>query len=97
MTAGVYCFDTSAILTAILTLDGQDDVDTSFVFEVGSTLTTATAAAVTLNNGAVPCNVYFAVGSSPTLDTGTVFAGNIIAMASISLDGKVRIWAGYMR
>jgi len=50
-------------------------------------LTTASASSVVLTNGTSPCNVYWAVGSSATLGTGTNFSGVIIAEASITLDG----------
>ena len=37
-----------------------------------------------LINGASPCNVFWQVGSSATLGTGTSFAGNILALTSIT-------------
>ena len=82
---GVYCFNTSAPLTGTLTLDGQSNANAVFVFQIGSTLTTATSAAVSLIGGAQATNVYWQVGSSATLGTGTTLAGNIVALASISL------------
>ncbi|TKA76794.1 hypothetical protein B0A55_05838 [Friedmanniomyces simplex] len=83
--AGVYSFASSGGLTGILTLDGQGDPNAVFVFQFGSTLTTATAAAVVLINGAQACNVYWQVGSSATLGTATVFAGVVVAQASITV------------
>jgi len=82
---GVYCFDTSAQLTGTLTLDGQGDSNAVFVIQIGSTLTTATIAVVDLIGGAKPGNVYWQVGSSATLGLGTAFAGNIVALESITL------------
>lgn len=41
---GVYNFASSAQLTGILTLDGQNNANSVFVFQMGSTITTATAA-----------------------------------------------------
>ena len=79
---GVYCFNTSAQLTGTLMLVGTaTDV---WVFQIGSTLTTATGAAVVMSGG-LPGNVFWQVGSSATLGTGTAFAGNILALASITL------------
>ncbi len=86
LTSGVYCFDTSAQLTGELTLDVQGDSDAVFVFQMGSTLTTAPGASVDFVNGSPSCNVYWQVGSSATLDTGTQFAGNIVALTSITLN-----------
>ena len=85
LTPGVYHFASSAQLTGMLTLDGQNQVNPQFVFQIGSTLTTASASSIVLINGSNACNVYFQVGSSATLGTGTMFAGNIIASASDTL------------
>lgn len=85
LTPGVYFFSTSAFLTGTLTLDAQGNPDALFVFQIGSTLTTASNAAVVNINGADGCNTYWQVGSSATLGTGTAFCGNILAMASITL------------
>lgn len=81
----VYCFDTSAGLTGNLVLDAQQNPNAMWVFQIGSTLTTATNATVTVINGGSACNVYWQVGSSATLGTNTAFAGNIVALASVTL------------
>ncbi|CAN5574160.1 hypothetical protein BH20VER1_BH20VER1_13620 [soil metagenome] len=80
---GVYTFSSSAQLTGILTLQGSGDPNAQFVFQIGSTLTTATASAVVLL-GVDPCNVFFQVGSSATLGAATAFQGNILALTSIT-------------
>ncbi len=82
---GVYCFSSSAQLTGALTLDAGGDAGAVWVFKTGSTLTTASNSSVLLKNGAQACNVFWQVGSSATLGTGTAFAGNILALASITL------------
>jgi hypothetical protein len=88
---GVYCFDSSAQLTGILTLNGNG----VYVFKIGSTLTTATGSSVVLTNGALCGNVFWQVGSSATLGTGTIFVGNVIAFTSdtvttgVSVAGRV--------
>ena len=79
---GVYCFSTSAQLTGTLTLSGTGQ----YVFQIGSTLTTASGSAVVFINGALASNLYWQVGSSATLGTGTAFGGNILAQASITLN-----------
>jgi len=84
---GVYCFSSSAGLTGTLTLDGQGDPMAQWVFQIGSTLITATNATVSLINGAAQCNVFWQVGSSATIQTNNVFVGNILALTSITLDG----------
>ena len=92
LTPGVYCFpNTTAQLTGEVTLDGQGDSSAIFVFQIGSTLTTASNASVLTLNGATACNVFWQVGSSATLGTGTEFAGNILALQSISLNTNANL------
>ncbi|MFN2315505.1 MAG: ice-binding family protein [Gemmatimonadales bacterium] len=83
---GVYCAATSMSVTGTVTLDGQGDPNARFVFQIGSTLTTGTSANIALINGAMAKNVWFQVGSSATLGTGTTFRGNILALESITLN-----------
>jgi len=84
LTAGVYNSASSLGLTGTLTLDGENNPDAVFIFQAGSTLTTASASKVTLINGAQPCNVFWQVGSSATFGTTTDFVGHVFALASIS-------------
>jgi subtilisin family serine protease len=91
LTSGVYCFSSSAQLTGTLTLDAQGNANAVFVFKMGSTLTTASGSSVVMINGGSPCNVFWQVGSSATLGTTTRFAGNIIALASITVTTGVVI------
>ncbi len=86
LTAGVYCFSTSAQLTGTLTLDAQGSAGSVFIFKIGSTLTTASGSSVVLINSGSICNTFWQVGSSATLGTTTSFAGSILAQASITLD-----------
>jgi len=90
LTAGVYCFTSSAQLTGILTLNAQGNANAVFIFKIGSTLTTASGASVVVINGGSPCNVFWQMGSSATLGTaaigaGTSFVGNMLALTSITL------------
>jgi Ice-binding-like len=87
--AGVYCSASSMLVTGNLTLDGGGDVNSTFVFQAGSTLTTA--GNVILINGAQARNVYFVVGSSATLGVGSAWQGNIIALSSITLNDNVTL------
>ena len=45
---GVYCYSSAAQLTGTLTLDAQGDARAVFVFQIGSTLTTASNASVVM-------------------------------------------------
>jgi type VI secretion system secreted protein VgrG len=86
LTPGVYCFSTSAQLTGTLTLDAQGNPNAIFLFKIGSSLTTASGSSVLLINSASSCGVFWQVGSSATLGTGTSLAGNIVALTSITLN-----------
>jgi type VI secretion system secreted protein VgrG len=96
---GVYFFSSVAQLTGTLTLNDQGNPDAIFVFQIGSTLTTAANSSVqTINdpNSASGISVFWQVGSSATLETGTAFEGNILALTSITagngatvLDGRL--------
>lgn len=94
---GVYCFDSSAQLTGTLRLDARNDPTAAWLFQVTSSLTTASNAAVVLVNGATPCNndnVTWQVGSSATVGTATSFVGNILANTSITLNASANTTGG---
>ena len=55
-----------------------------FIFQIGTTLITGSNTSVSLINGAQACNVFWQVGSSATLGSGTHFVGTIMAAASIT-------------
>jgi hypothetical protein len=82
---GVWRAPVSLAITGNVTLDGQNNPNAVFIFQAASTLTTATNSSVTLIRLANPCNVFWQVGSSASLTTASVFSGNILAQASISL------------
>ena len=70
-------------ITGNLTLAGP--ATGVWVFQIGSTLITATNnSQVIMSGGGLSKNVFWQVGSSATLGTATTFAGNILAQASIT-------------
>jgi hypothetical protein len=85
LTPGLYKAPVTLGISGTVTLDGQNHKNSSFVFQIPSTLTTAVNSAVTLTNQASACNVYWQVGSSATLNTASAFSGTIMAAASASL------------
>ena len=87
---GVYCSPSSILVTGDLTLDGGGDPNATFVFQAGSTITTA--GSVILINGAQARNVYWQVGSSATLGGGpATWRGNILALTTITLNNNVTL------
>lgn len=96
LTPGVYCFSSSAQLTGTLTLNALGNPNAVFIFQIGSTLTTGSSSSVSVINGgpASSCGVSWQVGSSATLGTATAFAGNIVALSSITLNTGASVTGG---
>jgi hypothetical protein len=89
LTPGVYCFDSSAQLTGTLNLVGGGP----WIFQIGSTLTTASNSSVLVNSHD-DCNgsdVFWQITSSATIGTGTQFVGNIVALTSITLTAGANV------
>jgi hypothetical protein len=86
LTPGVYCYSSTAQLTGALTLDALGNPNALFLFKIGSALTTASGSSVTIINGGSSCNhLFWQVGSSATIGTGSTFAGDVLALSSITL------------
>src|SRR5579863_249592 len=99
LTPGVYSTGTTFLLTGgdTLTLNAQGKNNVSFVFLVGSALTTGVGSTVKLINPGSNDGVYWVeegTGGSATLDTGSTFVGNILASVSITLDKGATITCG---
>lgn len=94
LTPGVYSFSSTATLNGTLTLDFHGLSNILFVFQVGSTLTTGSNSTVQVINGNGTDGIYWQVGSSATLGSSTTFAGNILALASITLVSGAKIECG---
>lgn len=84
--SGIYNGSSSLGITGTLILDALGDPDAVWIFQAGSTLITASNSTVLLLGGAKSSNVFWQVGSSATLGTGTEFAGSILASQSITLN-----------
>ena len=90
LTPGVYKFDSSAQLTGTLALSGNG----VYIFQIGSTLTTASNSVVQTINGAQACSVYWQVGTSATLGSATHFQGTLMALTSITMVTGANIISG---
>jgi hypothetical protein len=83
---GVYRFTSSAQLTGTLHLNDATANDV-WIFQIGSSLTTASNSAVIFDNGfGQNCNVFWQVGSSATLGTSSAMVGNILALTTITMN-----------
>jgi hypothetical protein len=84
-TPGVRTASSSLLLSSgSVTLDAKGDPNAVFIFQIGSTLITGSNTSVSLINGAQACNVFWQVGSSATLGTGTRFVGTVMAAETIT-------------
>ena len=69
-----------------LTLDGQNDPNAVWIFQIGSTLTVNTNAQVKLINGARAANVFWAVGSASSISANVKFEGTVLAQTANSVE-----------
>jgi hypothetical protein len=84
---GVYKASSSLEVSGALTLNARGNPNAVWIFQASSTLITDPAgSSVVLTNGAQACNVFWQVGSSATLNTGTAFQGTILALTSITVN-----------
>lgn len=72
-------------ITGDLTLDPLGDPNATWIFQIGSTLITASGKVTVLPPGQNG-NVFWQVGSSATLGTGTTMVGNVMTGASITMN-----------
>jgi hypothetical protein len=84
-TPGLYANLSSVELSAgSVTLDAQGDADAVFIFQISTTLTTIGGTEVVLAGGAKATNIFWAVGTSATLGTTSIFKGTILAAIAIT-------------
>ena len=81
-------------LTGALTLDGGGNVNAFWVFQMDSDLITSVGSSVNVIGTGAGAGVFWNVRSSATLNTGSVFEGNILALASITMGDAVTLNCG---
>jgi hypothetical protein len=89
LAAGVYTSTSGLALTGVLTLTGS--TSSVFIFQAGSTLVTGTDSSIVLEGGVQACNIFWQVGTSATLKTGSKFFGTVMAYATASLTKTVTV------
>jgi Ice-binding-like len=89
---GVRTASSSLLLSSgSVTLNAEGNPNAVFIFQIPTTLITGSHTTVSLINGAQACNVFWQVGSSATLGTGTHFVGTIMAAESITANTDATI------
>ena len=92
LTPGVYCVGAAATnLSGTLTLNAQGNANAVLDFQMSSTLITSPGSTVSFISGGNACSVQWQVSSSATIDTGTTFVGNILALTAISMNGGANL------
>ncbi|MBY0577881.1 MAG: DUF3494 domain-containing protein [Burkholderiales bacterium] len=87
LTPGVYTVAAGTTnLSGTLTLNGQGNANAAWVFQMPSTLITSSNSVVNVINTGSGAGVYWNVGSSATIAVNTTFIGNILALASITMN-----------
>jgi hypothetical protein len=89
-TPGVHNFDVAVSIAfgTTVTLDGQGDPNSQFVFKAGTTLITAADTFFILINGAKAENILWALGNSATLGARSVLEGSILAGTAITFGAQ---------
>ncbi|MEO7101331.1 MAG: ice-binding family protein [Luteolibacter sp.] len=89
---GVYTFSGSASLTGALVLDARGRNGAFWVFQIGTSLTTAANSSVTVinpgSNGGRDCGIFWNAQSAITIGAKNSIAGNYLAGTSITFGGK---------
>ena len=89
LVSGVYRFDAAAALTGSLVLDAQGQNNAFWVFQIGTTLTTAASSSVTVinfgSNAGADLGLFWNVGAAISIGASNNLAGNYIAGTSIAL------------
>lgn len=86
LSPGVYQDPSSFTITGNLTLNALGDFNAVWIFQTGSTLIASTGSQVILTGGARAENVFWQVGSSATINTGSNFSGSVMALESITMN-----------
>jgi len=100
LTPNMYRFGGAASVNGTLILDGQNNPNSVFVFQINGALTVGAASQVILINSATPNNVFWQVNGAASMAANTAFAGIIVANGAVSfgdmasLEGKGLSTAG---
>ncbi len=79
------------VSSGALTLDGGGNGNAVWIFQMASTFTMGPSRQIILAGGARAANIYWQVGTSATIGPTAVFAGNILADQSITLQTGARV------
>ncbi|MCX6252328.1 MAG: IPTL-CTERM sorting domain-containing protein [Bacteroidetes bacterium] len=85
LTPNVYCILSAGVLNGDVTLDGQNNPGSIFIFKIGGAFATDYNSHIFLINQASACNVYWQIDGDFALHGVSVFRGTVIASGAIHL------------
>jgi hypothetical protein len=95
LNAGVYAIAGVTTLNNVLTLDGQNNPNAKFIFQISAPFSTNASSKVMLINGALACNVFWKVEGAVNLGTLSTMRGTVVAHtglidmgAGVTLEGR---------
>jgi hypothetical protein len=91
-TPGTHRSGSNIAISSVVTLDGLNEVNPTFLFQAVSALTIAANINFILINGAKPQNIFWALGAAATLADNTTLPGSILAGTNIAVgvDSEVK-------
>ncbi len=87
LTAGTYFINSGASLDGELILDGLNDSNAQFVFQIQGAFSTNALSKITLINQAKSCNVFWKVEGLVDMSSGTEMKGTVVANNAAILMG----------
>lgn len=92
LSPGIYASSTGDFTNSgALTLNGQGNANSVFVFQAPKTLSTSSGSTITLVNGAQANNVYWCVGQTATLGASSTFTGELSALGNITANNGAKV------
>ena len=92
-TAGVHSTKAAFELSAggIVTLDGQNDPNAVFIFQIDAALNTAAGSRIELTNGAKASNVFWQANGAVGTGANSFFVGTILAHGAITIGADAKL------
>jgi hypothetical protein len=101
LNVGVYGILGAGSVGGTLTLDGQTDTNSVFIFRFTGAFVIGAATNIILTNGARPCNIYWVSEGAATVGAASIIKGNFIVnnaaiaiAAAVDIEGRVLSTSG---
>ncbi|MBC7517688.1 MAG: DUF3494 domain-containing protein [Microbacteriaceae bacterium] len=91
LVSGVYGATAAVSLSTTLTLDGQDDPTSVFIFQIPAAFSAAAATQVKLIRGAQAGRVFWQVTGAVTLGADATFTGSVLGYAAITVGASAAV------